>query len=299
MKSIGALRFWKRKDPEFQHKSPNRSMAGNIAIFIFLLVCSAFTALPLVYSVSTAFRPLDELWLFPPKLVIVHNPTLKNFSDLFVLMSNSWVPFSRYLFNTIFITVVGTAGHIIFSSMCAYPLAKKIFPGRQIFSQAIVLALMFNASVTAIPNYLTMARFGWIDTYMALIVPAIGSTLGLYLMMQFIGQLPDSILEAATTDGARDWTIFWGVIMPQVKPAWLTIMIFSVQSLWNMGASNYVYSEQLKTLPAALAQIVTGGIARAGVGAAVTVIIMVVPITLFVLTQSNIIQTMTNSGIKE
>ena len=264
-----------------------------------MLVCGAFTALPLIYAIVTAFKPLDELWLYPPKLLVVYNPTLKNFTDLFLLISNSWVPFTRYIFNTVFITFVGTFGHVICSSMCAFPLAKRDFPGGKGFFNLIVLSLMFNASVTAIPNYLTMAKIGWIDNYAAIIVPAIGAPLGLYLMKQFMMQINDSILEAAKVDGANEWTLFWRVVMPQVKPAWLTIMIFSIQGLWNLGSTNYIYSEQLKTLPYALNQIISGGIARAGVGAAVTVIIMIVPITIFVFSQSNIIETMTSSGVKE
>lgn len=277
----------------------NRSLFGNLLLFLFLFLCGAFTALPLVYAVVTAFKPLDELWMFPPNLVFVYHPTTKNFTDLFNIMSNSWVPFSRYIFNTVFITVAGTLGHVIFSSMCAFPLAKRDFPGGKLFFKLVVLALMFNASVTTIPNYLTMANLGWVDTYYALIIPAMGTPLGLYLMKQFMGQINDSILEAAKVDGANEWKIFWGIVMPQVKPAWLTIMIFSVQGLWNMSSSNYIYSEQFKTLPYALNQIISGGIARAGVGAAVTVIIMIVPITIFVVSQSNIIETMTNSGMKE
>lgn len=277
----------------------NRSLAGNLALFLFLFICGAFTALPLIYAIVTSFKPLDELWMFPPRLIIVQNPTFKNFRDLFNVMSSSWVPFSRYIFNTVFITVAGTLGHVVFASMCAFPLAKRDFPGGKLFFRIVILSLMFNASVTSIPNYLVMARLGWVDTYRALIIPAIGTPLGIYLMKQFMSQINDSILEAAKVDGASEWALFWRIVMPQVKPAWLTIMIFSVQNLWNMGASNYIYSEQFKTLPYALSQIIAGGIARAGVGAAVTVIIMIVPISIFVVSQSNIIETMTNSGMKE
>lgn len=279
-------------------KKVNRSLAGNFSIFSFMLLIAAFMSLPLIYSLSNALKPLDELWNFPPNF-IVNNPTLKNFSDLFTIMSNSWVPFSRYFFNTIFITIAGTIGHVIISSMCAYSLAKHKVVGSKAFFSLIVLSLMFNQNVTAVPNYLTMAKIGWIDTYQAIIVPAIGGTLGLYLMKQFMEQIPNSLLEASKIDGANEWTIFWKIVMPQVKPAWLTLTIFSVQGLWNMGASPFIYSEQLKTLPYALGQIAAAGIARAGVGSAVTVIMMIVPISVFIVTQSNIIETMSSSGIKE
>jgi len=255
-------------------------------------------ALPLYYAVINSLKPLNELWLFPPRFY-VQNPTFKNFSDLVILMSNSWVPFSRYLFNTLLITTVGTGGQIIVASMAAFPLAKHRFPGKKLFFSIIVLSLMFNSTVTTVPTYLVMMTLGWVDTYWALIVPAIGSSLGLYLMKQFMEQIPDAILEAALIDGANKWDTFWRIVMPSVKSAWLTLIIFSVQTLWNMGATSFIYDEAKKTLPYALGQIISGGIARAGAGSAITVVLLVVPITIFIVTQSNIIETMANSGIKE
>lgn len=287
-----------------RHKKPkpvrvNRSSAGNFGITLFLILLAIVMALPLVYTIGNAFKPLSELWLFPPPL-LPQNPTFRNFTDLFVLLQNSWVPVSRYLFNTIMITTVGTVGQVILASMCAYPLAKHTFPGKKWIFSLIVASLMFNASVTGIPNYLTMVRLGWIDTYWSIIIPAVGSSMGLYLMKQFMEtSIPDALLEAAKIDGANEAQIFCRIVLPNVKPAWLTLTIFSVQALWNMGSSIYIYSEDLKTFPYAISQILTGGIARAGVGSAVTVIMMLVPIGVFVLTQSNVVKTMSTSGMKD
>jgi ABC-type glycerol-3-phosphate transport system permease component len=158
---------------------------------------------------------------------------------------------------------------------------------------------MFSGYVTAIPNYLVMTRLGWVDTYLSVIIPAFAMPMGFFLLKQFIDTIPNTLLEAAMVDGAKEWRIFIYVVLPMIRPAWLTVMIFSVQALWNARASNFIYSEQLKTLPYALSQIITGGIARAGVGAAVTLFVMVVPLVMFVLAQSNVLQTMANSGIKE
>ncbi len=276
----------------------NRSTGGNLAIFIVLGVFGLFTALPLYLAVINALKPLNELFLFPPRFYVL-NPTLKNFTDLAAMMNNSLVPFSRYIFNTVFITVVGIAGQVIISSMCAYPLAKHTFPGRNVYFQIIVLSLMFSGTVTAIPNYLIMSRLGWIDTYLAVIIPVFGSSLGLYLMKQFMEQIPNSLLEAAKIDGASEWRIFWGIVMPQVKPAWLTLIVFSTQSLWSMGATNMIYSEKYKTFAYALGQIASAGIARAGISAAISIVMMAVPILVFIITQSNVIETMSSSGIKE
>lgn len=276
----------------------NRSHAGNFVVFVFIFVLGAFMALPLVYAISNSFKPLEELWVFPPPL-FPNQPTLENYTGLVSLMATSWVPMTRYLFNTIFITVVGTAGQVIFGSMCAYPLAKHPFPGHKVIFRLIFFSLMFSTAVTGIPSYLIMVQLGWVDTYLAVIIPAMGSSMSLYLMKQFMGQIPDALLEAARIDGAGEWRIFWRIVMPMVKPAWLTLIVFSVQALWNMGSSNLIYTEQLKTLPYAISQIVSGGIARAGVSSAVMVIMMIVPLTVFIITQSNILETMATSGVKE
>ena len=283
---------------KYKTKRINRSLGGNIVVFSFITLFGIFVSLPLVYTIGNAFKPLDELWLFPPP-ILPRNPTFKNFEDLFNLLQNSWVPISRYFFNTLFITLIGTLGQVIFASMCAYPLAKHKFPGAKFIFKIIVLSLMFSTAVTAIPNYLTMVSLGWVNSYQAIIVPAMGTSLGLYLMKQFMEQIHDSLLEAAKIDGAGEFVIFWKIVMPNVKAAWLTMIVFSIQGLWNMGASVFIYSEQLKTLPYAINQIIAGGIARAGVGSAVAVIMMIVPIAVFIFTQSNIIETMASSGIKE
>ncbi|NLK21026.1 MAG: carbohydrate ABC transporter permease [Epulopiscium sp.] len=282
----------------FKKRKPNRSRGGDFSIYTMLILFGIFMALPLVYAINNAFKPLDEIFLFPPRF-FVKNPSLDNFQDLFVIMGKSWVPFSRYIFNTMFITAVGTAGHLIFASMGAYVLAKYEFPGSKVFFNIVVTALMFSGYVTSIPNYLIMTKLGWVDTYLSVIIPAFASPMGLFLMKQFMEGIPDSLIEAAKIDGAKEGRIFFNIVMPMVKPAWLTLIIFSIQNLWNNKASNFIYSEELKTLPYALQQIINGGVARAGVGAAVSLFMMIVPIAVFILTQSNIIETMATSGIKD
>lgn len=277
----------------------NRSTRGTVLLLVILLFFAAFMILPVVLAVGNALKPLNELWEFPPRL-IPKEPTLKNFGDMFNIMSGSLVPFSRYFFNTILITVVGTAGNLLFSAMCAYPLAKKKFPGSRAIFKVIEMTLMFNATVTAIPCYIVMAKLHWIDSYFALIVPTFASSLGLYLIKQFMEtSVPDTLIEAASIDGASQWKTFWDIVLPCVRPALLTQMLLSVQSLWNLGTSTYIFSDEKKTLSYALGQIVSGGVARAGVGAAVVVFMMIVPITIFIICQNNILDTMSTSGLKE
>ena len=281
-----------------KRRKPNRSVVGDVVIYFLLFLIALAMVFPLVFAVSSALKPLDELFLFPPK-VFAQNPTMDNFQALFVTMGKSWVTFSRYIFNTVFITVVGTAGHLIIASMGAFVLAKYEFPGSKLFFSIVVTALMFNGYVTAIPNYLIISKLGWIDTYWAIIVPAFAAPMGLFLMKQFMEGLPMSLVEAAMIDGASRWKIFIQIIMPNVKPAWLTLIIFSVQNLWNNKAATFIYSEEKKTLVYALQQIQSGGIARTGQAAAVTVVVMVVPILIFVLSESQILETMASSGLKD
>lgn len=278
-------------------KRVTRSAGGDIFIFTLLAVIAVLMALPMVFMISSAFKPMHELWLYPPQF-FVRNPTLQNFVDLFVLMRDSWVPMSRYFFNTVLLVVLGTGGYIIFASMGAYPLAKLDFYFKPLLFQSIILSLMFTPAVTAIPNYLIMAKIGWIDNYMALIVPVWAGSLGLFLMRQFmVAMVPDEILESARVDGATEWTIFWKIVMPMVKPAWLTLMILSVQQLWREFGTRFIYTEQLKTLPYALNQIVWSGLARQGVSYAVNLLMISVPIIIFVINQSRVVETMSTSGI--
>ena len=277
----------------------NRSAGGDAGITFLLVILGAFMFIPMLYVISQSLKPLDELWMFPPRF-LVKSPTLNNFSDLFQLMNESWVPFSRYIFNTVFISLAGTFGNLLFASMAAYALAKIKFPGRNILFQIVVLSLMFHQTVNQLSNFIIMSALNMIDTYLALIVPALAGTMGLYLMKQFMeSTVSDAVLESSRLDGASELRTFWVIAMPMVKPAWLTLIIESFKGLWNSGASIYIHSEQLKTFNYAISQVVTAGIARAGASAAATVVMMLVPITVFVLSQSQIIETMGSSGMKD
>lgn len=276
-----------------------RSLWGNLLLLLFLVLIAMVMMLPFVYTISTALKPSNELWLFPPRFFVRH-PTLKNLSDLFNLMSDSWVPLSRYLFNTVLITVAGTVGHILLASLCAYPLSKYKFPGSTGFFNLVQTTLMYSTAVTAIPSFIVISRLHLLNTYWALILPALSLPLGLFVMKQFMDQtVPMDVLESGEMDGANELQKFFKLVMPMVKPAWLTLMIFLVQSLWSISSTPYIYSEQLKTLPFALSQVATAGVARAGAGAAASVLIMAVPLFIFILSQSSIIETMSTSGMKD
>lgn len=283
------------------HKRLNRSFGGTAVIFFFLFAGALFMLLPTIYAVSAAFKPLDEIYIFPPRL-FVRRPTLDNFVQVGVLADTFWVPLSKYVFNTVFISVTATVGHLVLSSMAAYPLAKHSFVGKNLFSNIVKWSLLFTSAAMLIPQYIVMSRFGMINTYWAYILPSVQSALGLYLMMNFMGQIPEAMLEAARIDGAGELRIFWQIAMPNVKPAWLTVMIFSFQTIWNTtGAtqmSQLVYDEKIKMVSSLLSQVVAGGTARAGAGSALSLLLMLPPIILFIASQSRIIETMSSSGMK-
>jgi ABC-type glycerol-3-phosphate transport system permease component len=285
-----ALNFKKRR-------KLNRSKFGDISLFLLLLIFGTFSAYPLIMTVSNAFKSLDELFLFPPRL-FPRNITFDNFRDLSELIGNSWIPFSRYFFNTILITLSGTLGHVLIASMCAYPLAKYKFPGRNLIFTLVVYSLMFAPQVTATPNYIIISRIGLIDTPLAIILPAIASSLGLYLMKQFMQQIPDELIESAKIDGASEYRIFFQIVMPLVKPAWLTLVILLFQRLWTTDGGSFIFSEELKPVSYALRQIAQGSIERAGTIAAVSFIMMIVPVTFFIISQSRIVETFSHSGMK-
>ena len=279
-------------------KKVNRSIGGNILVFLLLLICGAFMVLPLYLTVVNAFKPLSELFIFPPRFYVV-NPTMDNFSDMMTLIQAMRVPFERYLFNSVFITVAGTVIYILLASVAAYPLAKHRFRGKTLFVNLVIWAMLFRPEVLAIPQYIIIANLNWLNSYLAVIVPALASSMGVFLMRQFMEAfIPNSLLEAAKIDGAGEWRILRSIVMPMVKPAWLTLAIFTFQSLWNQTGSTFIYNEEMKVLPAALGQISSGGIARAGVSSAVALFLLIPPVVLFLLSQKSVIETMSHSGIK-
>lgn len=289
-----ARTVWRRVLP----RKLSRSFGGNLAIGLFLLLLGAFTALPIVYAVISSFKPLNELFIYPPRFFVTR-PTLENYLQVFATQMNMLVPMERYVFNSVFVSAVTTAAYILMASLAAYPLARNRFPGRQFLTQLVVFAILFRPEVIQIPQYLIFARIGVVDTYWALILPVLIGSFGVFLMKQFMEGIPGEILESARIDGAGEWRIFFRLIMPMVKPAWLTLVIFTFQSVWNNNGLQYIYTENLKTLPTALSQMTSSGLTMAGVSSAVAVLLMLPPVLMFVFTQGNVMETMSHSGIKD
>ena len=276
-----------------------RSKIGNGLVIALLLLLGAFMAFPLYYTLIQSIKPSEELFQFPPRLYVLR-PTGEHYTELFQLMSNLWVPFSRYLFNTLLVSLLGTVLHVVLAGMAAYPLAKHKFPGKDALFAIILLGLMFVGQVTFLPSFIIIAKLNLLNTYWAYILPNIGVSLGLFLMKQFIEQLPDSLLEAARIDGSNEWKIYFSIVFPNIKPAVLTVFIFQFVNIWNGLSKELVYDEQLKVVKVALEQIsASNAYARMGSGMAGSVLLMIPPIVVFILLQRHVVETMTFAGLKE
>lgn len=281
-----------------QYKKFTRSKAGNVVYFFFLILAGLFTSVPLIYCICTAFKPLDELLVFPPRF-FVHRPTLENFVLLPSLVENLGVPLSRYVFNSVFVTVVTTFLHIIVASMAAFVLSKSNLPYKKLIFAFVQLSLLYNSYTLAVPQYLIFSKTGIIDTFLVYILPAIPSTTGVFLIKQYLdSSVPESLLEAARIDGAGVFRMYSSIVMPIIKPAWMTLLLLSFQSMWSVTPSGTIFTEKLKTLPYVVSSITAGGIARAGSSMAATVLMMLPPIFIFLISQSNVMETMSSAGMK-
>ena len=276
----------------------NRSVGGTAFLLLFILAFAIFAVFPVAFMVGNAFKPMRELYRYPPT-VLPQNPTGQNFKDLLVYASESLVPFTRYLYNTGVLVILGCMGQILLSAMAAFPLAKSEFRGKKLMSSMVVYALMFSGAVTAVPNYLILTKLGLVDSLWAIILPSFASTLGLYLMQNFMEMLPDSLIEAAKIDGASYFRTLVSIIMPVVKPALMTVFIFTFQGLWGNTGGSVLYTENIKPLSYMLSRIASTGIARQGMASAASLLSFFIPVLIFVVTQSNVMETMATSGMKD
>ena len=280
------------------NRQAGRKHGGTIAIELFLAVMGLFMVLPIYLTIVMSVKPVEELFIFPPKLYAVR-PTLDNFRDMFRDLNSNRVPFSRYVFNSLAVTVSVTVLQCIFSSMAAFTLAKCKFPGSKAINSIIVVALLYQSNVIYIMQYIVMSKLHLIDNPLALILPSVASPMGLFLMRQSISQIPDAMIEAAKVDGAGLFRICWQIVIPNQKPALMTLMIFAFQGAWNIQAGSWVFKEQYKTLPTVVTQAAASGLAKAGVAMAAAVFMLLPPVIFFMLAQRQVIETMAHSGIKE
>ncbi len=277
---------------------------SQIKFYLILVPLSIFMLLPIIYIFSSAFKPPDELFAYPPRLLVI-NPTLKNFNDLLSRLSTSGIPVSRYLFNSMLITVVTVAASILISSAAAYSLSKKKFKLKNTLFAINTVALMFVPIAVTIPRFLVIEKLGIFNTYWVHILPVLALPVGLFLLKQFIDGVPDEVIEAAQIDGATDLLIYWRIILPMIKPALATIAILTFQAAWNNAeiSTFYVNNESLRTLAFYLSTLTStqtsaNTVAGQGIAASAALIMFLPNLIIFIFLQRHVMSTMSHSGMK-
>ena len=282
-----------------QYKRFTRSRGGNVVFFGILALMGLFTLLPMIYMIVTSLKPLDELLIFPPRF-FVQRPTLANFAALPSLLSSMKIPLSRYVFNSVFIAIVVTVFQIVIGSMAAFVLSKCRIRGGVVFFLIVQFSLLYNGQTLGIPLYIIYSKLGMINTYWVYILPALQSSMSVFLFKQYMDDsIPPSILEAAKIDGASLFKIYWQIVMPNIKPAWMTVCLFGFQAIWSVQPAGTIFDESLRTLPSILTQISAGGLARAGSSMAASVLLMLPPVLVYIISQSRVMETMSSAGIKD
>lgn len=284
--------------------NPKGFHVSQLKFYILLLPLAVFMLLPMVFIFSHAFKPPDELFAYPPRFFVV-NPTTRNFTDLFTKMSDSGVPVSRYLFNSVLITAVTIAASIVVSTTAAYALSKKRFALKKTLFAINTVALMFVPIAVTIPRFLIMQRMGLLNTFWVHILPGLAMPVGLFLIKQFIDGVPDEVVEAAQIDGASDVGVYWNIILPMIRPAIATIAILTFQATWNNAeiSTLYINSESLKTFAFYLSTLTAtasgaNSVAGQGISAAASLIMFLPNLIIFILLQSQVMSTMSHSGLK-
>lgn len=281
--------------------NPKKFDRSQIKIIIIILPLVIFMAMPIIFITNHAFKPMEELFAFPPTF-FVKNATFENFTKLMKFSNTSGVPLSRYVFNSLLVTVLTVGLALLLTTMSAFALAKIKFKGRNMLVQINQIAIMFVATAVLIPRYLVICQMGLIDNVLAHVLPLVAMPVALFLVKQFVEQVPDSLLEAAYMDGATDLDVYLKVIIPMIKPAIATAAILVFQQVWtNMETSNYFFNDDsMKTLTFYMNTLVNANntVAGQGMSAAASLILFVPNLVLFIILQKNVMNTMASSGIK-
>ncbi|MDD9269180.1 carbohydrate ABC transporter permease [Paenibacillus sp. GCM10023248] len=269
---------------------------------LFLVALSIFMLLPIVYIINHAFKPYQELFIYPPN-IFVREPSLQNFAELLATTKGTAVPVSRYLFNSVIVTSMAVFLITMTSAMCAYAISKHKFPGYKLVFGTILLTLVFVPETVEIPKYLIVSKLHIFDTYWGHVLPLVAVPTGVFLMKQFIDQLPDELLDSAKMDGAKELRLFISIVMPMLMPAVATIAIIAFDSAWkdSSTSTSYMQNEAMKTFPFYVETLTSGmanSVARQGAAAAAALLLFLPNLIMFLVFQSKVIATMAHSGIK-
>ena len=218
------------------------------AIYVFLFLGAVSVAIPYIWMFVTSIKPVSEIQSYPPSFMVKH-PTLQPYKDLFGL-----VPMFRYVLNSVWVASAVTAANLFFCSLAGYAFAKHRFWGRDKIFFVLLGSLMIPWQVNIISGFILMRKFGWLNSYNSLIIPAMAGVFGVFLCRQFIMSIPDDLVDAAKIDGCGEFTIYRLVILPMIKPILATLAIFTFLQQWNsfIWPLIVINSSEMRTLPLAL-----------------------------------------------
>ncbi len=283
------------------HFNPDRFHLNQIPMYLVLVPLAIFMAIPIVFIINHAFKPIEELFAFPPTF-FVENPVMDNFTRLVRQANAGGISISRYIFNSLVVTASVVLLSIVMSSMAAFALSKLRFRAKNTLMEINNLAMMFVPIAVIIPRYLLVDNLGLINTYFAHVLPLVAMPVGMFLVKQFTDQVPDSLIEAAIVDGAGYFKVYRKIILPMIKPAIATVAILAFQSVWNNTETSTMYTnkESMRTLTFYMNTLAsnTNAVAGQGVAAAASLIMFLPNLILFILCQSKVMNTMAHSGIK-
>jgi len=281
--------------------NPGKFDRSQIKFFLILIPMAIIMILPIIFIFNHALKPLNELFAFPPRFFVIR-PTLENFENLLSARQLGAMPMSRYFFNSIVVAGVVVVLNVLISTMAAYALSKKQFKLKKTMFEINTIALMFVPLAVAIPRYLIVGQLGLIDTFLVHIFPVLAMPVGLFLVKQFMDQIPNELVEAAKVDGATDYRIYWKIMLPMVRPAIATVAILTFQTVWNSTETSefYVHTESLRTFSFFMETLQNDNntVAGAGMVAAGTVLMFLPNLIIFIIMQSKVMDTMAHSGIK-
>lgn len=281
--------------------NPSRFSFSQTPFYLILLPVAIFMVLPIIYIFNHALKPFDELIEYPPRFFVKH-ATLANFVEFFKVSAISDVPVARYLFNSLVITIVVCVLSIIIASMAGYALSKLNFKLKGVIFEINTIALMFVGVAVAIPKYIIIEKLGLVNTFWVYVIPALAMPVGMFLIKQFIDQVPNELIEAAKMDGANEFRIYWSIILPLIKPAIATVGMMAFQSVWNDSGTSatYINDESLKTFAYYVSTLSSSSntVASQGLSAVSTLIMFIPNLIIFLILQSQVMNTMAHSGIK-
>ena len=269
--------------------------ATSILLFATALAASALVLLPIAIIVFTAFKPVGEVNAYPPTL-LPEVWTLDNFAQIF-----EELPFARLIVNSFIFAGGVTAFALLFDSLAAYALARLDFRGSRVLLIAIIASLMIPFQATLIPIYQLVSDLGWVNTYAGLIAPRAADAFGIFFLRQFFLSLPRDLDNAARLDGASEWRIFWSVVLPNARPALLTLAIFTFVNNWNdlLWPLVFTTDAEMGTITSGLTLLTgPGGIIPQGVMMAGSPIAVLPLAIMFLIVQRRFIESVASTGLK-